>query len=556
MISSTDTTAPAYAGLVTRLIALLIDAAIVTVAVAVISLIGQTFLSFVSLDLNKCSHPKGMLWLQAYACDAVEVLGPAALLTLPPFYQLVFWVAAGQTPGMAICGIRIAPDEGDSMSLSSACVRLIGNWLSTAALGLGFLAILWDPKRRSWADKLARITVVYSSRAVLSRVSISLLALSLALGGAACATVPKQTPLMTTMKVKPTSRELRARVNDLAVQYAITMQQTADRVRAAYPDPIVQRATLRWKIDAVGMGSMAFFRADPLAAFLDGWLLTVQMRQFFQSEIGRATFKGAYQIAVDGCLRVEAEFMRSLRVMGTAERIESTPKSIEDWARAHPIQDLSLARESIEPFLATYTGGTSVGVVEAAGTLPETIDDMSHQMRFFMWFMPQQASTEAELMIEDSARKPEAQTLLRTMRAFGALAQELTAALQDAKASLGEEKQSVFDVLTGERNAVLDNIDAQRMSTLHDLQKERDIVLAAISHEREAAMRDFDKIAAKTVDRGLSRSYALIDHIFWRLAQFSLVAGLALLIAYLVLRNRHANAEPASVTNSPTQARC
>lgn len=93
--------------------------------------------------------------------DLLIVAGLTLLL-----FVLNFVVLAGigsQTAGMRILGIYIARVDGQPFTMKLALLRhLIGYPLSTAALFLGFLWMLWDPRQQGWHDKLARTVVVMS----------------------------------------------------------------------------------------------------------------------------------------------------------------------------------------------------------------------------------------------------------------------------------------------------------------------------------------------------------------------------------------------------------
>jgi len=93
--------------------------------------------------------------------DLLIVAGLTLLL-----FVLNFVVLAGtgsQTAGMRILGIYIVRVDGKPFTMRQALLRhLIGYPLSTAALFLGFLWMLWDPRQQGWHDKLARTIVVMS----------------------------------------------------------------------------------------------------------------------------------------------------------------------------------------------------------------------------------------------------------------------------------------------------------------------------------------------------------------------------------------------------------
>lgn len=70
-------------------------------------------------------------------------------------YFAVFWVRAGQTVGMRAWRLVVTRQDGGPVGLAAASVRFVTAALSAALLGLGFLASLVDPEKRSWHDRLS-----------------------------------------------------------------------------------------------------------------------------------------------------------------------------------------------------------------------------------------------------------------------------------------------------------------------------------------------------------------------------------------------------------------
>jgi uncharacterized RDD family membrane protein YckC len=93
--------------------------------------------------------------------DLLIVAGLTLLLFVLNFVVLAG--TGGQTAGMRILGIYIVRVDGRPFTMKQALLRhMIGYPLSTAALFLGFLWMLWDPRQQGWHDKLARTIVVMS----------------------------------------------------------------------------------------------------------------------------------------------------------------------------------------------------------------------------------------------------------------------------------------------------------------------------------------------------------------------------------------------------------
>jgi hypothetical protein len=66
---------------------------------------------------------------------------------------------------MRFLGIRLGVDRR-GLPLRSSLKRLVGLSLAVLTLGIGFLGILFDPRRRGWQDRLAGVDVLYEPREV------------------------------------------------------------------------------------------------------------------------------------------------------------------------------------------------------------------------------------------------------------------------------------------------------------------------------------------------------------------------------------------------------
>jgi uncharacterized RDD family membrane protein YckC len=72
-----------------------------------------------------------------------------------------FWARGGQTPGMKRFGLRVVRDlDGGPIGGGTAILRLIGMWVSTAALYIGLAWVLIDDRRRGWHDLIAGTIVI------------------------------------------------------------------------------------------------------------------------------------------------------------------------------------------------------------------------------------------------------------------------------------------------------------------------------------------------------------------------------------------------------------
>ncbi len=135
------------AGAVSRLLAFALDGLIVNLAFTALAALATLVASAFS------GNPDGV-------SNVALALGSVAWIGLGACYLVFFWTLAGQTPGMDFFGIRLGP-PGFRLSFRRSLRRLAGIVLAAIPLGLGFLGILLDERRRGWQDRLAGVDVLY-----------------------------------------------------------------------------------------------------------------------------------------------------------------------------------------------------------------------------------------------------------------------------------------------------------------------------------------------------------------------------------------------------------
>jgi uncharacterized RDD family membrane protein YckC len=78
---------------------------------------------------------------------------------------LLFWAERQGTPGKLVLGLRIVDAETGGMpGIRRLVLRYVGYLVSALPLGLGYLWVLWDPRRQGWHDKMARTLVIRQAR--------------------------------------------------------------------------------------------------------------------------------------------------------------------------------------------------------------------------------------------------------------------------------------------------------------------------------------------------------------------------------------------------------
>ena len=134
------------AGLATRLVAAGIDLGLLFV---VYSLASGVLASVVSYTAG-----------QQLSLGAAIALGALGFIAAGTVFS-TFWALVGQTPGMRFLSIRLTCQGSRDITFGLAVRRFLAVIVSVVPLGLGFLAVLRDPSRHAWHDRLTGTEVVY-----------------------------------------------------------------------------------------------------------------------------------------------------------------------------------------------------------------------------------------------------------------------------------------------------------------------------------------------------------------------------------------------------------
>jgi uncharacterized RDD family membrane protein YckC len=137
----------AYAGIVSRAVALAIDAAVLTGGFAVVS---------------------GVFGLILSLFTSVEVSSPGAVLSVAAMWSIVVagyftlcWTLTGETPGMRLMHMRVLDARGQPPRFGRSLLRLVGAILAAIPFFAGYALVLVDDRRRGLHDMIARTVVIH-----------------------------------------------------------------------------------------------------------------------------------------------------------------------------------------------------------------------------------------------------------------------------------------------------------------------------------------------------------------------------------------------------------
>lgn len=145
---SLDELQGATAGFVTRLLAYLLDAVILTGIIA----IG----SWAMLQVDALFEDMGAN-LRVSVASAWTLMTPLIISG----YYVIFWALTGKTIGKSFLGVKVVRADGRPPTIGRSLLRLVGYALSTLAFFAGYLWIIIDDNRKGWHDHMAKTWVVY-----------------------------------------------------------------------------------------------------------------------------------------------------------------------------------------------------------------------------------------------------------------------------------------------------------------------------------------------------------------------------------------------------------
>jgi uncharacterized RDD family membrane protein YckC len=148
-----------YVGLATRVVAITIDAALVSFVAIIVGLGAGLILALLHLPRR---------------FDAlVAVIGGAASILWTIGYFVAFWSGTGQTPGARIMQIRVITTSGGRLKPRRALLRCLGVVLAALPLFAGFVPILYDRRRRGFQDRFAGTLVVDAPQVSLAQTRLA-----------------------------------------------------------------------------------------------------------------------------------------------------------------------------------------------------------------------------------------------------------------------------------------------------------------------------------------------------------------------------------------------
>jgi len=141
-----------YVGLVTRTIAIVLDAVLIDVVALAVT--GAVLVVRSVFSVTSGHHG-----------TVAAAIAAAAFVVWVITYFVVFWSTTGQTPGNRAMHIRVVRSDGSEMRPRHAFIRL-GAMAISLPLFWGYWPILTNARRRGVPDLMAGTVVVVADRAI------------------------------------------------------------------------------------------------------------------------------------------------------------------------------------------------------------------------------------------------------------------------------------------------------------------------------------------------------------------------------------------------------
>jgi len=137
-----------YAGPLTRLLAVIIDSAVVSFGFTLV-VAGTVFII-------------GLVGPEFEIPQASGLVYGLSLLAFAFLYLWISYLVFGKTIGKAILGLRVVSADGHAaMAGRQPFIRVVTYPLSFMILGIGLLGVVFNRNRQAWHDHLAKTAVVY-----------------------------------------------------------------------------------------------------------------------------------------------------------------------------------------------------------------------------------------------------------------------------------------------------------------------------------------------------------------------------------------------------------
>jgi len=374
-------------------------------------------------------------------------------------------------------------------------------------------------------------------RAVLARLAAALLLAGLS----SCSLISIKSP------ERPLSaRDMNARIlsRELTTNFIDANGRNTDGILATEVDPLVVNNALRWEVGVIVTSRSAETQLAPLMSLLDIWALALQLQGFVGDGGAGARLFGTHQAAVRALTDSYADGAHNLaRSLLTPSEFADYQSFIDDYVRAHPLQDLRFARPSVVTEWGRAKGAES-HLIDEVGTIPQALADTHQRLQIYADTMPVQTMRRTQLALRESgytaddiraalARLDERLDRLTTV------AESAPELVRGAEEEVRESLREILNRLDASGAAAASAFRTERVQLFIDIQAEREALALAVDAQRKALTADADRIGQQLVrSAGDEVRHFTREAVLLFIALALVLLGLPFAAGYLVGRAR------------------
>jgi len=343
------------------------------------------------------------------------------------------------------------------------------------------------------------------------------------------------------------SRQLGLLLTDYAKVFAETVKHSADLIQERTSDLSSRRAALSWKIRAVPGVYTVASHEDPMFGLADLWILAIQQRELFSREDMPELFGEERYIALAAARQLEADIRTIARqTLKTEEPFADLEKFVEEFAAQHPIENLSLARDSIGPLYIDFMQDRT-DLSQALGAVGDYAETALTMAMIGLNHVPEMARWQVELTLLDAETFPVIGRTVETLGVLEGAVVDLKSVVVDMPEFIDAQRDVILLDIERQRVETLREIELLRRAVFIDIGLEREAVLAGLDQqiqvvldglriEREAITDQIPAVAERAGQSVLPLTREVIDYAFWRAVQLSVLLAVFVLATILILR--------------------
>ncbi len=318
--------------------------------------------------------------------------------------------------------------------------------------------------------------------------------------------------------------------------FSSTTEESANYILHNTEDKEIKKMALRWKINSISEARKSWSIPDPYASLIDIRAYCYQLNQFFDTGAGSNYFDEYQYVAVEATEKLVKEIDKIALLTISQARFDKNQPEFLKWVSEHPITGSEFFRESTVSLFVEYIGDDSQNLSSSIGSIEEALTDIRSRLNVYSQSLPKQAQWQSELVIQETLERRELKDALSDLDSIALSLDGINKSVLELDMLLGNVLNDAFREVDRQRLATLNELKSERELIVNLLQTERQIVLDAISIERQKTIDDAEKLSSGLLSSTGNIMYDIVDHVFYRLLQFSAILGIALVAGIIVMK--------------------